>query len=149
MKYFYKGRFTQISAIFLFFSKENRLSINKRNLSVPTLCHFLSDFMSRSLKTTLCRSDDVSFFIWLYVGHSKMISCRPDDVVSFFLNLTQCKIFGPIFFRCKKTLYTHHFFFQNTAQCFFLKHRFLFYTVYCAGVIFGNFWCKPECKCKC
>jgi hypothetical protein len=21
--------------------------------------------------------------------------------------------------------------------------------VYCAGVIFGNFWCTPECKCKC
>jgi hypothetical protein len=21
--------------------------------------------------------------------------------------------------------------------------------VYCAGVIFGDFWCTPECKCKC
>jgi hypothetical protein len=39
----------------------------------------------------------------------------------------------------------------NTTPSVFLKHRILFYTVYCADVIFGNFWCTPRCtpKCKC
>jgi hypothetical protein len=61
--------------------------------------------------------------------------------------ITQCKIFAPIFFGVKKHFTLHQFFFQNTAQCF-LKHRFLFYTVYCAGVIFGNFGCSSDCNCN-
>jgi hypothetical protein len=55
----------------------------------------------------------------------------------------------PIFFGVKKTLYSTPFSFFKTLHSFFFKYRFLFYTVYSAGVIFGNIWCTQECKCKC
>jgi hypothetical protein len=55
-----------------------------------------------------------------------------------------CKIFAPIFFGVKKTLLK---FFFKTPHSVFLKHRFLFYTVYCAGVVFGNFEKKTDLQC--
>jgi hypothetical protein len=52
---------------------------------------------------------------------------------------TQCKIFAPIFFRCKKNTLHYTIFYFKTPHSVFFKHRFLFHTVYCAGVVFGNF----------
>jgi hypothetical protein len=70
---------------------------------------------------------------------------------SFFLKkhrkLHSVKFLHRFFFGVKKHFTLNQFFFK-TPPSVFLKYRFLFYTVYCAGVIFGNFGCTPECKCK-
>jgi hypothetical protein len=60
----------------------------------------------------------------------------------------QKKYSNPYYFYFLHFFYTIPIFFFKTPNSVF-KHRFLFYTVYCAGVIFGNFGSSPECKCKC
>jgi hypothetical protein len=59
IKYVYKGKFTQISTIFLFI-KENWLKIK-----IVSFVFWLYIGLS---KMTLCWPDVVSFFFWIYIG---------------------------------------------------------------------------------
>jgi hypothetical protein len=102
-----------------------------------------TDFFYTSMKSQSKKKFKCSLYIFIFSFYIYFLN--------FFLKkppkITQSKIFTPIFFRSKKNTLHHTNFFFKALHSVFLKHRFLFYTVYCAGVIFANFWCTPECKC--
>jgi hypothetical protein len=88
LKWLYVGggvkKWLYVGATLCHFLSDIMSVIEKRLYDGPTMCHFLSDFVS-VVEKQLYVGPTMCHFYWLCVGHSKMISCRP-DIVSFFLN---------------------------------------------------------------
>jgi hypothetical protein len=81
------------------------MSVNEKRIYIdPTLCHFFWLYVGH-WKTNSGKPDVVSFFIWLYVGHWKTTLCRPNDVsFRFFIeeNLPKLAPYSFCFFNWGK-----------------------------------------------
>jgi hypothetical protein len=124
----------KLSFFDVFFKKIKKDKKGEQKLLITDSFEHFFFFLKIFLKIVVFPKKYQISFIFIQKLNEKATKAKKYSIPACFLKktpkITQCIIFAPILFRCKRTLlYTTQYFFQNTKQCFSKTPIFISHSV--------------------